>query len=122
MDTVERHYVVRAAAEEHPPDIATIQSTVAAVLTPRRRVPDPDTLHTWWDLLRGHAQLLVGLLEERPEDATAPITRFGTSCARARLAAGLPDAPDAAYVYLQELARTVRALLGIALDDPDTGR
>ncbi|MYX07735.1 hypothetical protein GTW98_13125 [Streptomyces sp. SID8375] len=70
----------------------------------------------WWDLLRGHAQLLVADLETQSADSTMEITQFAVRCARSKVAAGLSTDRTAAYVYLQELARTVQFLIGIALD------
>ncbi|GHI74675.1 DUF6415 family natural product biosynthesis protein [Streptomyces spororaveus] len=103
-----------------PVDVVAISESVSTILEPRD-IPPPAALRgLWLSWLDGHLRLLLSVLDARGQEP--PSTGDATLVADAAayvddiLGDGLEDDAPAAYVQLQELARTCGILLGLATD------
>lgn len=110
------------AAATAPLDTTVMSESVSIVLEPRDIEPPAAVRQLWFSWLAGHLHLLVSQIEARPggpreEGLDLMLQSTGTD-----LDAGLPEQAAAAYVKLQELARICSFFLGLALDQPGTGR
>ncbi|MCY0947363.1 MULTISPECIES: DUF6415 family natural product biosynthesis protein [Streptomyces] len=106
------------AAAAAPLDVAVIGESITIVLAPYEDLPPAPLRRLWFLWLSGHLGLLMPLAV-RPGQRTDTATLEDT---RRVLADGLPDDGPAAYVQLQELARTCRFFLGLATDRPTAAR
>ncbi|MGW2370322.1 DUF6415 family natural product biosynthesis protein [Streptomyces sp. NPDC001667] len=111
-----------------PVDVDGIQQTVAVALAP---LPSgahlvPEALQTTARLLTGHAQLLLPLAEaknrvRRPAPRGPGLVGYGLAHVRHQLEkVPCPDPeaePEAALVWVQEMARHCQMLLGLSLAD-----
>lgn len=109
-----------------PVDVTLISETVSTALESREGTPDRATCETWYRWLAGHLALLAPIAVEqaprwRDPERTLLVEATAASVTRA-LADGLPADRYAAYVYVQELARECRGLLGLVLDQPRDGQ
>ncbi|WP_407841419.1 DUF6415 family natural product biosynthesis protein [Streptomyces sp. DSM 116496] len=103
-----------------PIDTVVISESVSVILEPRELPPSVALRALWMSWLSGHFALLLPSLSAPPRHP--PEARDGQLIAdtvdfvRGALERGLPEESEAAYVQLQELARTCRFLLGLASD------
>ncbi|MFD3939988.1 DUF6415 family natural product biosynthesis protein [Streptomyces sp. NPDC058611] len=109
-----------------PVDVTLISESVSTVLESREGTPDRAACEIWYRWLAGHLRLLAPIAVEqaprwRDPERTLLVEATAAVVAQA-LADGLPADRYAAYVYVQELARECRGLLGLALDQPGDGR
>lgn len=102
-----------------PVDVDVISESITIVLAPREDPPLAELRALWFSWLSGHLRLLMPLaLAHRralPDTETLAATRRA-------LENGLPEDGAAACVRLQELARTCRYFLGLALEEPGAGQ
>ncbi|MCX5129472.1 DUF6415 family natural product biosynthesis protein [Streptomyces sp. NBC_00347] len=103
-----------------PIDTVVISESVSIILEPREILPSTALLDLWMSWLSGHFAVLLPSLaapSSRPPESTDDQLIVGTvDFVRRALERGLPEEAEAAYVQLQELARTCRFLLGLAND------
>ncbi|MFD3776347.1 DUF6415 family natural product biosynthesis protein [Streptomyces sp. NPDC058612] len=101
-------------------DTVVISESVSLILEPREAVPSAALRDLWMSWLSGHFAILLPSLatssSHPPETRDAQLIADTTDFVRGALERGLPEEAEAAYVQLQELARTCRLLLGLASD------
>ncbi|WP_330335814.1 DUF6415 family natural product biosynthesis protein (plasmid) [Streptomyces sp. NBC_00536] len=120
--------VVRAdgTTAKLPVDVVLISETVSQVLEHREGTPDRTVCAQWFRWLAGHLRLLAPIaVQQAPrwgDPERTELVEEGAAAVDRALAAGLPADQHAAYVYVQELARECRGLLGLVLDQPGDGR
>ncbi|MFD5142871.1 DUF6415 family natural product biosynthesis protein [Streptomyces sp. NPDC058401] len=103
-----------------PLDTVVISESVSIILEPREVLPSADLRDLWMSWLSGHFALLLPPLtapsSRSPASREDRLMADTTAFVRGAFERGLPDEAEAAYVQLQELARTCRFLLGRAND------
>ncbi|MEE6264313.1 DUF6415 family natural product biosynthesis protein [Streptomyces diastatochromogenes] len=103
-----------------PIDVATIQATISEVLHGPVDFASGSPVTVWWELLTGHAQLLMAEVRDgirsqwdgRYAEAAAACVR----CTAEALAITPPADHQVAFVQTRQLARAVAALLGFAVE------
>ncbi|MFD6891166.1 DUF6415 family natural product biosynthesis protein [Streptomyces sp. NPDC059957] len=103
-----------------PIDTVVISESISIILEPREALPSAALRDLWMSWLSGHFAVLLPCLTAPSRPSTRarddqPIEQ-ATDFVHGALERGLPEQAEAAYVQLQELARTCRFLLGLASD------
>ncbi|MFJ7272279.1 DUF6415 family natural product biosynthesis protein [Streptomyces sp. NPDC099050] len=103
-----------------PLDTVVISESVSLILELREALPSAALRALWMSWLSGHFALLLPALtassSHPPETRDDQLIAEAINFVRGVLERGLPEEAEAAYVQLQELARTCRFLLGLASD------